>query len=255
MSEGSHAVYVYGVAPAGECPAISAAGVEGSKVRVVEHAGLAALLSEMDGDSLEAAREVRAHWRVLEAVSEKATVLPIRFGTVMESEAAVRERLLEPNAERLEVLLGELSGRVQLCVKGDYDEDRLMREIASGSSAVAKQRSHVGTLPEEAGYYERIRLGELVAAEVGHRRAEDTRLALETLEPLAVAVKEEELRQLDSAFNLAFLVDREGQDAFTRGVNALAGALGDRVELRYVGPLPPYSFADVELDSEAEAWA
>jgi gas vesicle protein GvpL/GvpF len=98
-------------------------------------------------------------------------------------------------------------------------------------------------------------LGELVAAEVGKRRADDTRLAIETLEPLAVAVKEEELKQLDSAFNLAFLVDRKGQDAFTRGVNGLAQALGDRVELRYVGPLPPYSFADIELDAEAGAWA
>jgi Gas vesicle synthesis protein GvpL/GvpF len=255
VNEDAQAVYVYGVMPAAECPALRAAGVEGSEVRAVEHASLAALLSSVGGDSLEAAREVRAHWRVLEAVSEKATVLPIRFGTVMESEVAVRERLLEPNVERLEVLLRELSGRIQLSVKGDYDEDRLMREIVSGSSVVAKQREHIKTLPEEAGYYERIRLGELVAAEVEHRRAEDTRLAIETLEPLAVAVKEEELRQLDSAFNLAFLVDREGQDAFTRGVNGLAQALGDRVELRYVGPLPPYSFADVELDAEAGAWA
>jgi len=93
-----------------------------------------------------------------------------------------------------------------------------------------------------------------LAAEVGNRRATDPRLALETLEPLSLAVKEEELRQADSAFNLAFLVDRDGLDAFGRGVSGLAKQFGERLELHYVGPLPPYSFADVELSSEA-AWA
>jgi hypothetical protein len=115
-------------------------------------------------------------------------------------------------------------------------------------------REHIKTLPDEAGYYERIRLGELVSGEVGHRRVEDTRLAIEMLEPLAVAVREEELRQADSAFNLAFLVDRGKQDAFGREVGRLKEQLGERIELHYVGPLPPYSFADIELDAEA-AWA
>ena len=74
------------------------------------------------------------------------------------------------------------------------------------------------------------------------------------LSGVSLAVKEEELRQADSAFNLAFLVDRDGLDAFGRGVSGLAKQFGERLELHYVGPLPPYSFADVELTGEA-AWA
>ena len=56
-------------------------------------------------------------------------MLPVRFGTVLEGDRAVREQLLEPNAERLTELLDALAGRVQLTVKGDYDEERLLREV------------------------------------------------------------------------------------------------------------------------------
>ena len=133
-------------------------------MRTVEHAGLAALVSTLEGDELAAAREVRAHWRVLEDASKSATVLPVRFGTVLEGDRAVRERLLEPNAERLTEMLDELAGRVQLNVRGDYDEERLLREVVRTSPQVAALRDRVSRVSESAGYYDRIRLGELVAA-------------------------------------------------------------------------------------------
>ena len=130
MPQADARVYVYGVLPGADAPKVSAEGVEQAHVRTVEHAGLAALVSTLEG-------EVRAHWRVLEDASKSATVLPVRFGTVLEGDRAVRERLLEPNAERLTEMLDELSGRVQLNVRGDYDEERLLREVVRTSPQVA----------------------------------------------------------------------------------------------------------------------
>src|SRR3954467_8404818 len=145
-------VYVYGVMSAAEQEAVAAAGVERAGVRTVRHSGLAALVSDGGGGALPAAKEGRAHWQVLGEASTGATVLPIRFGTVMESEQAVREQLLEPNAERLVGLLQELSGRVQLSVKGDYDDELLLRDVVRGSPEVAALRERLRTLPEAAGY-------------------------------------------------------------------------------------------------------
>jgi hypothetical protein len=247
-------VYVYGVLTAGDGAAISATGVEGAAVRTVEHGPLAALVSDVDGGPLAAAREVRAHWRVLEEAAASVTVLPVRFGTVMESEETVRERLLQPHSERLTGLLRDLSGRVQLSVKGRYDEDGMLREIVASSPAVAALREKVRSLPGQAGYYQRIELGELVAGEVSRRRAADEAFALERLRPLAVDSRVEEAGTADAAFNLAFLVERDGVDAFSTEVAELGEAFADRIELRYLGPLPPYSFADTELTG-GPAWA
>jgi len=256
VPQDNHAsVYVYGVLSGADLAGVSVGGVEGAEVRTVEHAGLGALVSTLSADALAAARELRAHWRVLEEASKGATVLPVRFGTVMESDAAVRERLLEPNAERLTELLGELAGRVQLNVKGDYDEERLLRDVVRTSPQVGALRERVRTLSDAAGYYDRIRLGELVAAEVAARRQQDEGLMLARLEPVAVAARTEPVSSQTGAFNLAFLVESKEVDQFSAAVGALRAELGERVELRYVGPLPPYSFAEADLGAGAEAWA
>ena len=90
MPQADARVYVYGVLAGADAPNVSAVGVAQSHVRTVEHAGLAALVSTLEADELAAAREVRAHWRVLEDASKSATVLPVRFGTVLEGDRAVR---------------------------------------------------------------------------------------------------------------------------------------------------------------------
>jgi hypothetical protein len=248
-------VYVYGVLRAADAPNVSAGGVEQAQVRTVEHAGLAALVSTLEGDALAAAREVRAHWRVLEDASKTATVVPVRFGTVLEGDGAVRERLLEPNAERLTEMLDALAGRVQLNVRGDYDEERLLREVVRTSPQVAALRDRVSRLSDSAGYYERIRLGELVAAEIAARRDQDAALAMGRLEPFAVSARAEEISSQNGAFKLAFLVEGGEVDAFSEAVGRLREDLGERVTLSYVGPLPPYSFAETDLSAGTAAWA
>jgi len=140
-------------------------------------------------------------------------------------------------------------------VKGEYDEERLLRDVVRDSSSVAALRERLQKVPEAAGYYDRIRLGELVAGEVARRREEDTRMALERLEPLASAAREEQPTQPNQAFNLAFLVKRDGERDFTKGVSELGDDLAGRVEIRYVGPLPPYSFADADMSAGSAAWA
>lgn len=254
MAEIEGSVYVYGVTTASSgAPAV--AGVEDAEVGIVEEGPLAALVSKVAGDALSAAREVRAHWRVLEEASRDATVLPVRFGTVMEGPDAVRERLLAPNADRLAELLEQLDGRVQLSVKGEYREEELMRDVVRASPAIAQLRERLRDVPEAAGYYDRIRLGELVAAEVARRSEADTALAEERLDPIAVDRREGPRTSTEAAFNLAYLVDRGRQDDFGKAVAALGRELGDRVELRFVGPLPPYSFAEADLQSGSAAWA
>jgi hypothetical protein len=70
-----------------------------------------------------------------------------------------------------------------------------------------------------------------------------------------VAAHEEEPSDTNAAFNLAFLVERDQQDVFSTAVTSLAEVLGERIEIRYVGPMPPYSFAQADLGAGSPAWA
>jgi len=251
----SSLVYVYGILPASDAESATATGVEGRAVRAVVYDGLAALVSDLQSGSLAAVDDVRAHWRVLDEASQQGTVLPMRFGTVMEGEEAVRQQLLAPNAQRLERLLGDLAGRVQVSVKGDYDEDALLRDVVSRSPAIAALRDRVRSIPDAAGYYDRIELGEMVAGEIARRQALDAQTAVERLQSHAVATRAGEPSGTGQAFTIDFLIDRSGMEGFGRAVSELGDAMAGRVAIRYVGPLPPYSFADGELAAGSGAWA
>lgn len=255
MTDPAGMVYVYGVvASSGEEPP-SAEGIEAAPVRLVGTPDLGALVSDLGSGALSAPKAVRAHWSVLEEASRDATVVPTRFGMVLESDEAVVARLLEPNREALLDLLRDLAGKVQLTVKGQYDQDRMLREVVQSTPAVAELNQRLQTVSAEAAYYDRIRLGELVATEVDHRRAADRDAAVVRLQPLADAMREEDVREPTAAYALAFLVRREAMQDFTEAVRALDREVGDRIELSYIGPAPPYSFAEANLDAGSPAWA
>jgi hypothetical protein len=242
-------VHVHGVTVASHRGAIESAGA-----RAIAHRELAAIASDAGAQGSRAAELMRRHWRVLEAIAEDATVVPVRFGTAMADEQAVVEEFLAPRHDALAEQLAALEGKVQLSVKGTYDEQALMRSIVEGSPAVAKLRERVRSLPEAAGRNERIRLGELVAAEVEQTRQRDAAWLLERLEGLAVATSHEPASGIEGAVNAAFLVDRARVDEFSDAVGAAAETLAGRVQLRYLGPLPPYSFASDQAEG-APAWA
>ena len=236
---------MHGVARAGARQAIEAAGA-----RAVVDGELAAIVSEAAGDT-RAADLMRRHWKLLEELAEDATVVPVQFGTAMASESAVTQEFLAPRRHSLESQLASFEGKVQLSVKGTYDEAALLRSIVEGSPAVAQLRERIRGLSEAAGHFERVRLGELVAAEVDHVRERDAGELHARLDGLAVANHGEPASGLQGAFNSAFLVERERVDAFEHAVAQIAWKLGDRITLRLLGPLPPYAF----VAEEAPAWA
>lgn len=248
----SDLVYVYGVAATAPGKQVMEDGIAGTAVRPVEHGSLVALTSRLERRSLSPG-DLRAHWLVLERAFAQGTVLPLRFGTVLESEDAVRERLLAANADHLSALLGEMAGLAQLNVKGRYHEEVLLREIVQASPAVAELRERLRAVPAGAAPAEQLRLGQLVQAEIERRRLDDTAAALDALEPIAAAARQDDAAAHPAAFNLAFLVEQAHERRFSKAVTDLGRRLGDRIRIRYVGPMPPFSFADTELRSGA--WA
>jgi hypothetical protein len=243
-------VHVFGVVPATADP-----GIEEDGVRLIPHRDVAALVTDSESTELRAVDVLRTHWRVLEQAATRTAVLPVRFGTVMADDRAVAEEFLAPSHDELAGVLAEFAGKVQLTVKGSYEEDALMAGVVATSPAVARLRDQVSGVPAAAAYYKRIELGQLVAAEVERTRERDAREIVRQLEPLAVAARLEPVSGVDAAVNAAFLVEEGRVDEFSRVVSELGRRLAGRIRLRYVGPLPPYSFTGETAGVGAGAWA
>ena len=229
-------VHVYGVVAAPD------ASTAPPGTRRIAHGDVAAVVADGEAKALSASRAIREHWAILNEIASVTTVLPIRFGTAMVGDDAVVNEFLAPNHDGLRDALGVLEGKVQLTVKGSYEQDVLLRGVVERSPAIARLRAQVEQLPEAASYAKRIQLGELVSAEVERERERDSAAVNERLDPLAVATRHEAASGADGAVNSAFLVERDQVATFEAAVAELGREVAGRMQLRVIGPLPAYSF-------------
>src|SRR5204863_5990318 len=92
-----------------------------------------------------------------------------------------------------------------------------------------------------------LALGEAVAAALADRRERDAAHVLGELEPLARDVHVSEPDGEHGALSLALLVDRGAVETVSERLDRLAAELSPPLRFKLVGPLPPYSFVDLEL--------
>jgi hypothetical protein len=249
-------LYVYGVIPAADArgwPAEAGIGDPSAKVSTVEAGELAALVSALPPDRAPGRREdLETHRRVLSLATERGTTVPMRFGMVMDSEDVVRERLLVRHGAELTELLHTLDGQVQMTVRAFYAEDALLRAVMEANPDIARRYAAIEGLSELESRAERIALGELVAAGIDERRGRDEQALLDRLKPLATDVKVEPPGSERVALDAQLLVPRDRRAELDAAVSELGTALEGYLALRYIGPLPPYSFSELSLEPEEE---
>jgi Gas vesicle synthesis protein GvpL/GvpF len=241
--------YVYAVVEPKHRPSESP-GITGAKLRLIKGGGVAALVSRLRSREPELGRdELLVHASVLEAALAAGTVLPMRFGTVMEDDDAVRTRLLEPNAAALSQELTRLKDKVELRIRAVYDQECLLREIVQGDGEIARLRQALRHAPRDATYYDQIRLGELVAHAIERKRKIDADHLVDKLSPVAEAVDVADAPHERVALNASFLVHRKRVPEFDAELERVAEEQANRLRVKYTGPLPPHSFVEMEAVS------
>lgn len=239
------ASYVYGVID-DSAQAPTGRGIGDAPVQLVSGAGAAALVSELPHESLEMGRgELLVHARVLEEALMQGTVLPMRFGMVLEGAEAIRRDLLEAHAEQLRSQLAELEGKVEVRVRAMYLEESLMREVVQENRDIAQIRRSLRGKPDDATYYARIELGERVAHAIDAKRQSDAEEILDKLAPLAAAVDVTEPSHERIVVNLSLLVDRARFSELDERVEQIAREQANRMRVKLTGPLPPHSFVQL----------
>lgn len=243
------AQYVYGIVEA-NATAPRGRGIAGAPLRLVAGEDAAALVSELRTDRVRLGREeVLVHARVLDRALERGTVLPMRFGVVMSGPDEVRSRLLDEHGPDLRAQLSELEGKVEIRIRATYEEGSVLRDVVRDHPQIASLRAALQDRNDDAAYYDRIRLGELVAAAVERRREEDAHAIIHALANAALAVEAGEPAHERVVVQASFLVERARVKEFDQTLDEVAEGYGGQIRFKYTGPLPPHSF--VELAARA----
>lgn len=232
-------------------------GVDARPVDLVSYRSLCAATSPFAGARVAATlARVEAHDRVVEAFFRERTVVPMRFGSVLESDAAV-VRYLRDHAASFRARLRELSGCVEMGVrlvapariavppepKGARAARPRQRASGSGraylEARAERRRAAEGRAPDVAAVVERYR---------GGLRGLFTRVMVEP-PVVSLVVGPEGVAALAPGesggaaerrtLSLSFLVPRARVEAFRKAFGELPR---DGAASRLSGPWPPYSF-------------
>lgn len=238
------AQYVYGIVEPGTTKP-RARGIAGAPLRVVASEDAAALVSEIARNVRLGREEVLLHAKVLERALARGPVLPMRLGVVMADPEEVRSRLLDEHGPELRAQLAEFAGKVEIRIRAMYEEESLLREVVREHPEIDSLREAVRSGSDHATYYDRIRLGELVAAAIQRRREHDANAIVDALCSAALAVEVGQPAHERVVVQASFLVDRERSAEFDAILDAIARDYAGRIRFKSVGPLPPHSFVEL----------
>lgn len=245
--------YLYAITTARDCRGLGQLERPevGGQVAILPENGLAAVVSEYRGPAFgdlpraELLRCLANHQRVIERAVGEGPVLPVKFGTVLPSPKAVRF-VLAHFQSRLTATLAELASAAEIDVAATWHLARTFAEIAH-EPAIAALAATLAGQPAAESERRRLAVGKLVKEALDRRREAYREQVVRDLHPIARQVQPNALPAEELVLNVAFLVERARLGEFYARVTRLDEAFGNRLTFRCVGPLPPYSFATVEL--------
>jgi hypothetical protein len=196
------------------------------------------------------------HERAVEHFARRATVVPLRFGTIYLRRENVA-RMLEERSAQLRPTLSRLKGREEWGLNVYVERARLREQVATLSERLREMEEAAAAAPPGRAYLLRKKVDTLRDEEV---RAEIRRAAASIEGELASVcdgaarlrvLKDEAGEQGELTARLAFLVRREGFKDFRAEAERLAERytpLGFRFEL--TGPWPAYNFAAANEETD-----
>lgn len=217
----------------------------------LEDYGEDALQARLVDATWTAVRAMR-HEKVVEHFASRASVVPLRFGTIYLERAGVRQMLSEREPE-LRAIIERLRGREEWGVNILCDRQKLLETITSLSPRLRELDAQANSASPGQSYLLRKKID---AMRVDEARAEMKQVAAKIESELARlsdgaarlrVLKDEGSEHLDPVARLALLVARARFEEFRAAAERLAeehAPAGFQLEL--TGPWPPYNFAATE---------
>lgn len=249
MSEPFH---LYGIVGDGVGRDSSLIGLDGRLVSTIHHRNLAALVSPTAIRAYKSMKREEvvpylvAHQTVIEQVMKHHTLIPVKFGTAARDGVEVR-KILETGYSQLRGTLEAMMGRIELDLVAQWkDLNSVLQEIGE-EEEIRGEKAAIASRPVEQTREDRVRIGKLVKARLDEVREERAAEIIDALTPLALDICPHALLDDRMILNTAFLVAGAGEGEVGETLDRLNDRYGDTIDFRCVGPLPPYSFATVEI--------
>jgi len=241
----THANYIYCIISTDKEMDLGGIGLDNERVYTINRKGLACVVSDAGEDEYSLANEahLKAHQQVLEKAMKQYEILPIRFGTVAPGTKEVL-RFLKQHHKEFKRLFKKIRGKVEVEIEVFW------KEMNGIFDEIVKKSKHLRDLKANSKPKSRedlIMAGQLVAAQLRQKKAKEVTKYIKYLKGYISDYQINPTARDELVLYGSFLVDKKRLDQFDQAVDRLEEENRERVRVRYIGPMPPYSFADVRM--------
>jgi hypothetical protein len=242
-----HGLYLYGIFPSPGPRNLDLVGLDQQPVQAQGVDSFTFLYSEAQQERyLASRRNLLGHERVLEQAMESGyrTVLPLRFGLIIEDWAAVKEQLIVPHAAGLKTLLQRLEGRREVGVKVHWETATELEALMAEHDDLRAERDRL--IGKALSMEQVIQIGQAIDEAMGDRKQAVIKQFQESLNPLAVEVVENDPLTDAMIYNAAYLIPWDDEPTFGDRVEVLDQSFEGRLRIRYNSFTAPFNFAQLD---------
>lgn len=220
------------------------------KISTVDYRELSAVVAETEVKDYrqlpkeETIKELVSHQQMIEKIMSESPILPVKFGTILEDEEKVA-CALEKGYFFLRNALRKIEDKIELDLVCFWNEQKAAQMAFQESKKVKNFYKKI----TGDGVEEKIALGKLVADYLASKKEKISLQILKALEKETVERCTHALADVNMLVNQAFLVEKKKQKAFNHALNQLDSRFAHLLNFRLVGPLPPYSFTTLVIES------
>jgi hypothetical protein len=231
--------YLYGIISGGGDTALGIRGLaDASLVHNIAHEGLSCVTSDYTGgnfDTLpkeELAQYLVTHQTVVEQVVKRHPILPLKFGTVLADSDEIHQ-LLAQGHPQFSLTLFWIQDKVEVEVMASWAGGQIFEENSVEPAMLPVDE----TLPAEQ-----------IRVSPPQCRQDYLERMVGFLRPVSVDIQPRPIDPGGMAVSVAFLVEGANLETFHERVKHLNALFYNQVDFQVIGPLPPYSFATVEVN-------
>ena len=244
--------YIYCIMDSNQPQSFGTLGIggRGDELHTVSFGDISALVSDAPLGKYRVSRDNSlTHEKAIETVMAQYAVLPVRFATVAEDEDKVK-RILEKEHDRFKDLLGSIADKTELSIKAIFKEDVVYKDILERYENIRSLKEKIASFAPEKTHRQRMAIGEMVEQALRSEKEIAKADILDALSPLAFEVKTNDTYGEMMIINAAFFVEKEKEADFDQQVQQLDDKYSEKVTLKYVGPLPPFNFVNISINTE-----
>ena len=227
-------------------------GINNREIRLISYKDIAAVVSStpiINFDRLnkkELTTYVAIHQKVNEEVMKNYDVVPITFGVISPNLDEVT-RILEKAYLQFKTALKNVIGKTEFVVQVWWDPKKLLEELTNTNPEIQKLKQEIFSKGSILGMPTKLKLGKLIQKEAEIRREAFVNDIHAFLRNLSFDSTLNKLIDDEMIANFSFLIEKNRESELDAKMQELGKKYEERLRFKYIGPMPPYSFSNINL--------